>query len=63
MSNQRSPNCPQITFLEAIEKGRKVYEHEHTHPAAKEVVAGDLGYKGLNGASLTVIGALVNTAF
>ncbi|HVN78550.1 MAG TPA: hypothetical protein VMW38_06095 [Terriglobia bacterium] len=58
MSNQRSPNCPQITFLEAIEKGRKVYENEHTHPAAKEVVAGDLGYKGLNGASLTIIGAL-----
>ena len=58
MGKQRSPNCPQISFAEAIEKGRKVYQAEHTHPAAKEVVAKDLGYSGLNGRSLTLIGAL-----
>ena len=58
MAKQRSPNCPQISFAEAIEKGRKVYDKEHTHPAAKTVVAGDLGYSGLNGRSLTLIGAL-----
>jgi len=58
MSKHRSPNCPQITFAEAIEKGRRVYEKEHTHPAAKEVVAGDLGYSGINGRSLSLIGAL-----
>src|ERR1700688_1425958 len=58
MAKHRSPNCPQITFAEAIEKGRRVYVEEHTHPAAKEVVAKDLGYSGLNGRSLTLIGAL-----
>lgn len=58
MSKHRSPNCPQITFAEAIEKGRKVYDKEHTHPAAKEVVAADLGYSGINGRSLSLIGAL-----
>jgi hypothetical protein len=58
MAKHRSPNCPQITFADAIEKGRKVYAKEHTHPAAKTVVAGDLGYSGLNGRSLTQIGAL-----
>jgi hypothetical protein len=58
MSKHRSPNCPQITFAEAIEKGRKVYDKEHTHPAAKQVVAGDLGYSGMNGRSLSLIGAL-----
>jgi hypothetical protein len=58
MAKHRSPNCPQISFAEAIEKGRKVYDKEHTHPAAKTVVAGDLGYSGLNGRSLTQIGAL-----
>ncbi len=58
MSKQRSPNCPQIAFTEAIEKGRKVYLAEHTHPAAKEVIAKDLGYSSLNGSSLTLIGAL-----
>ena len=58
MGKHRSPNCPQISFAEAIEKGRKVYEKEHTHPAPNTVVAGDLGYSGLNGRSLTQIGAL-----
>jgi hypothetical protein len=58
MGNQRSPNCPQITFLEAAEKGRLVYEREHTHPSAKEVVVQSLGYSGINGRSLSMIGAL-----
>jgi hypothetical protein len=58
MSNQRSPNCPQISFLEAIERGRTVYKKEHTSTAAKEVIAADLGYKGISGASLSIIGAL-----
>ncbi|TCK73831.1 hypothetical protein [Acidipila rosea] len=54
----RSPNCPQITFQDAAEKGRKVYTKERQHPAARAVVAEDLGYSGLNGRSLTLIGAL-----
>jgi hypothetical protein len=58
MAHHRSPNCPQITFADAIEKGRKVYSKEHTHPAARLVVAQDLGYSGMNGRSLTLIGAL-----
>jgi hypothetical protein len=58
MPNQRSPNCPQITFQEAIEKGRILYDKEYTHPAAREVVAQSLGYSGINGRSLSMIGAL-----
>jgi hypothetical protein len=58
MSNQRSPNCPQIGFLEAIEKGRTVYRKVHTSTAAKSVIAEELGYKGISGASLSMIGAL-----
>lgn len=58
MAHQRSPNCPQISFIEAVEKGRKVYDKEHTHPAAKLVVAADLGYSGISGRSLSQIGAL-----
>lgn len=58
MAKHRSPNCPQIPFTAAIEKGRKVYEKEHTHPAVKLVVAQDLGYKGLSGPSLGALGAL-----
>ena len=58
MAYQRSPNCPQITFAEAAEKGRLLYKNEHTHPAGREVVAASLGYAGLNGRSLSMIGAL-----
>ena len=58
MANQRSPNCPQITFQDAIEKGRLVYQKEYTHAAPREVVAQSLGYSGLNGRSLTMLGAL-----
>jgi hypothetical protein len=58
MAKHRSPNCPQIPFAEAIEKGRKVYEKEHTHPTARLVVAQDFGYKGLSGPSLALVGAL-----
>lgn len=54
----RSPNCPQITFQEAAEKGRRVYTKERQHPAARKVIAEDLGYSSLNGRSLTLIGAL-----
>lgn len=58
MANQRSPNCPQITFQDAIEKARMVYEKEYTHPAPRAVIATSLGYSGLNGRSLSMIGAL-----
>jgi hypothetical protein len=58
MAHQRSPNCPQVTFVDAAEKGRQVYNKEHTHPAAREVVAQSLGYSGINGRSLSMIGAL-----
>jgi hypothetical protein len=58
MGHLRSPNCPQITFADAAAKGRLVYEKEHTHAAAKEVVAQSLGYSGINGRSLTLIAAL-----
>jgi len=58
MAGHRSPNCPQISFEEAILKGRKVYEKEQAHEAPKSAVAEDLGYSGLNGRALSMIGAL-----
>src|SRR4029077_4483905 len=55
---QRSPNCPQIPFLEAATRARLIYAKEHTHPADKHVIAEDLGYTSISGASLSMIGAL-----
>lgn len=58
MANARSPNYPAFGLPEAIERVRKVYDREHTHKAAKEVVAKALGYQGMNGKSLTVLSTL-----
>lgn len=58
MARVRSPNYPAVSLTEAIERVRKVYEKEHTHKAAPEVIAKALGYSGLNGASLSLISAL-----
>lgn len=58
MAKLRSPNYPSLTLREALERTKKVYEHEHMRPAPKEVILKDLGFAGANGASLTVFGAL-----
>jgi hypothetical protein len=58
MGKLRSPNCPTITLKDALDRGRKIYTKEHTHEADRKVIAEDMGYKGLSGASATVIGAL-----
>ena len=58
MAAHRSPNCPQITFEEAAQKGRRVYDKEHTHSAPKAAIAEDLGYSSISGSSLSMIGAL-----
>lgn len=58
MAKLRSPNYPSLTLEDALKRVKKVYDAEHTHPAAREVVAKALGYGTLNGTSLTVLGAL-----
>jgi hypothetical protein len=58
MARVRSPNYPSISLPDAIERVRKVYDREHTHKAAPEVIAKALGYAGVNGSSLGVMSAL-----
>jgi hypothetical protein len=54
----RSPRYPQLSLREAIGKIKMVYEKEHTHKAERAVIATDMGYAGLNGASAAVIASL-----
>lgn len=58
MTKGRSPNYPQLTLEEAIQRVRPLYEAAHTYPTDKQVIAENLGYNGLHGKSLTLIGAL-----
>lgn len=56
----RSPNYPQLSLEEAIERVKKVYQAERTFKVEKKAVAKDLGYGSLNGASVSLIGTLKN---
>ena len=58
MARMRSPNYPQLSLAEAIERIRRIYDAEHTHPSSREILVQHLGYSGLNGASAVVLGAL-----
>jgi hypothetical protein len=54
----RSPRYPQVSLREALSRIESVYSKEGRHKADKEVIAKDLGYSGINGASLGMIAAL-----
>jgi hypothetical protein len=58
MSRTRSPNYPALTLPEAIEMVEPVYRKEKRNKMPKEVLAQHLGYTGINGRSLGIIGAL-----
>ncbi len=57
-TKNRSPNYPAISLGDAVERVRKIYATQRTYPANREILAQVMGYKGLNGASATVISAL-----
>src|SRR5688572_25044355 len=54
----RSPNYPQLTLEEAIEKARAVFAEEHFHATTREVIAQHMGFQGLSGPSQTCIASL-----
>lgn len=54
----RSPNYPAFSLEEAIQRLKIIYEKQQRYPATREVLAQLMGYKGLNGASATVVSAL-----
>lgn len=58
MPRIRSPNYPQLSLPEAINRAKLIHAAERHLAAPKEVIAKHLGYNGLNGASLVAISAL-----
>ena len=55
---KRSPKCPSLSLQAAIEYVAKAYPKTARHKSDKITIARLFGYSSLNGASLTVIGAL-----
>jgi hypothetical protein len=58
MSRVRSPNYPQISLPDALDRVRKIHAKENHLAAAPDVIAKHLGYGGLNGTSSKVISAI-----
>lgn len=55
----RSPNYPAVGLKEAIERTRRIFAEIDKNAQDREIIARAMGYNGLNGASATVLSALV----
>lgn len=58
MERQRSPSYPTLSLEQAIEMAGKVHKANRTNVISRETAARDMGYSGLTGRSLTVLGSL-----
>ncbi|MCB8877175.1 hypothetical protein [Acidisoma silvae] len=58
MSRSRSPNYPQLSLKDAVNRVTDVYKSDCQTELPRDLVAERLGYSGLNGKSLAVLGAL-----
>jgi hypothetical protein len=60
MKRGRSPNYPSIGLSQALPMVNKLYQRNvHLHAVPRESIAKFLGYAGLNGASASIISALI----
>ncbi|MFM8821226.1 MAG: hypothetical protein ACKOD3_11965, partial [Phenylobacterium sp.] len=59
MARIRSPNYPQLSLGEALERVRKIHAKENHLAAPRDIIAKHLGYGGMNGASAKAISAIV----
>lgn len=58
MTRMRSPNYPAIPLNQAIGLIEKIFRADRTNVIDKEVAAEHMGYTGLNGRTLKLLGAL-----
>lgn len=58
MARMRSPNYPAVTLEEAVKATKSLWDKNRCTTVSREAVAKDLGYTGLTGRSMQVLGAL-----
>lgn len=58
MERQRSPSYPSLTLEQSIEMVAKIHKANRTNVISRETAARDMGYTGLTGRSMTVLGSL-----
>lgn len=59
MARKRSPNYPNLSLPEAIEKIEQAYPKAHRAKTDKAAMASLFGYASLHGSSLTMLGSLL----
>lgn len=57
-AKHRSPNYPSLTFSEALEKTKAIYEKERKNPILLDTAYKHMGYNQRNGASVVALSAL-----
>jgi hypothetical protein len=55
---KRSPNYPGVDLKFAVERAERLWKSQQAHPAASEVIMGNLGYSARSGAGSVTYGAL-----
>lgn len=58
MARMRSPNFPGLPLEAAINAAKVIWDKNRRAPISREAAAKDLGYSGLTGRSMQVLGAL-----
>ncbi len=58
MARMRSPNFPSLSLEEAINSAKGIWDKNRKAQIPREAAAKDLGYTGLTGRSMQVLGAL-----
>lgn len=58
MTRMRSPNYPAIPLKQAVDLIDKIFRADRTNVIDKDVAAEHMGYSGLNGRTLKLLGAL-----
>lgn len=58
MGRMRSPNFPILPLEEAINVAKAIWDKNRKAPIAREAAAKDVGYTGLTGRSMQVLGSL-----
>lgn len=58
MARMRSPNFPGLPLEDAIKAAKVIWDKNRRAPISREAGAKDLGYTGLTGRSLRVLGAM-----
>lgn len=54
----RSPNYPALTFNEALDCAKKIWDQDKRHPVTKDVAAQHMGYSKASGATIPLVASM-----